>query len=83
MADRLRDVGLPDAALADDAEILLLVDERARRQVDDLRLRYLWVEAEVEVLEALLVLEAGAPEPEVEPEPTPAPEPVQRRSTSS
>lgn len=65
-ADRLGEVRLADAGRPDDQDILLLVDEVARRQVDDLGLGHLWIERPVEVLEVLGALETGPPHPQIE-----------------
>ena len=50
MAQRLRDVRFPDAGRAEQEHVLMLFDEAARCEVDDLRLRDVRVEVEVEVL---------------------------------
>lgn len=64
--ERLRDVALADAGLADEANVLAARDEGAGGELEDLGARHLRVEGEVEVLERALVLEARAPEPLVE-----------------
>src|SRR2546423_534004 len=66
MAERLRDVRLADARAADEQHVLVTLDEAARREVDDLRLRDLRVEVEVEVLERAHALEARAADPRLE-----------------
>jgi hypothetical protein len=51
MTERLRDVRFPDAGSADQQNVLVALDEAAGGKVDDLGLRDLRVEVEVEVLE--------------------------------
>src|SRR5690606_13366282 len=66
VAESLGDVALAHAGLPDQADVLPLADETAGRQIDDLGLRYLRVEGEVEVFERLAVLEVGFPQATIE-----------------
>ena len=65
-ADGLGEVGLADAAGADQQRVLFLLDEVASGEVDDLGLGDLGVEGPVEVLEALAGLEARAAQAQLE-----------------
>jgi hypothetical protein len=63
VAERLRDVALADAGLADQQHVLVAADEVAGREVDDPVLGDLRVEVEVEALEGLAALEVGPAQP--------------------
>ena len=60
MAERLGDVALADAGLAEEQDVLVAADEVAGRQVDELVLGDLRIEVEVEAVERLAALEVGA-----------------------
>ena len=62
VTERLRDVRLADAGAPDEQYVLVPLDERAGREVDDLGLGHLRVEQEVEVLDRAHTLEARAAE---------------------
>lgn len=66
MTQRLREVALADAGRADKEHVLVALYEGARGEVEHLGLREARVEAEVEVLERLGVLEARPAEPETQ-----------------
>ncbi len=66
LTERLRDVRLADARATDEQNVLLALAEAAGREIDDLRLRDLRFEVEVEVLERARVVEGSAPKPHLE-----------------
>ncbi|HEY6176470.1 MAG TPA: hypothetical protein VIX73_18565 [Kofleriaceae bacterium] len=66
MTERLRDMRFPDAGSTDQQDVLVTLDEAARREVDDLGLRDLRVEVKVEVLERAHALEARAADARLE-----------------
>src|SRR5439155_11724091 len=64
VGQRLRNVTLPDPGRAVDQDVLVALDEGARREIEELGLVQLRIEAEVEAFERLGGIEGGAPQAE-------------------